>query len=115
MFLPPVLIPCSHDSLSPTDYLQLAEDIRNMVAYRLRAEHQALRNLDICQVMGHQGQDLLFALGKFRERLHRWCLRDWLQCVEVHHQAFSDGGTKDRFSMAHAPDGSQNLCFQCTL
>lgn len=65
----------SHASLAGTNgqgaisYLQFAEDVRDVVAHRVRAEDEACGDLGIGVTLGDEGED--FALGQFEERLWR--------------------------------------------
>src|SRR5260221_948685 len=73
MVLTPTRLPRSHDGLCACSHLQFAEDIRDVVPYRLRAEDEALGDFRIGQVLRDEGKYFLFSLRQFREGLDGRC------------------------------------------
>src|SRR5437588_3263457 len=82
----------SDDRLGSIRDLQLAENIGNMVADGLGAEHELFSNGHVGITLRHEHQNLAFALGQIGKRLRR-CVWSWRP--EVLHQPTSDRRAKD--------------------
>jgi hypothetical protein len=52
------------DGLRAIGDLELGEDVRDVVAHRLGAQVEALRDLGVRLVLGDQGEDLVLAVGE---------------------------------------------------
>jgi hypothetical protein len=61
----------SQNSLRPVGHLQFAEDIRDMVAHCLQAEHQLFGDLLIRAALSDEFKNFSFAICQFRENSWR--------------------------------------------
>src|SRR6266487_326374 len=96
------------DGLCPISHLQLAKNARNIVAHRLRIDHQLLSDLAIAASLGYQDENFPFPLGQIRKGQGRDGL-PW-DGKELH-QALGHARTEDSFPFAHRADGSEHLDF----
>ena len=55
------------NSLRPIGHLQLEQDVGDVVSNSLQANEQLPGYLPVALALRNQGEDFLFALGKFRE------------------------------------------------
>src|SRR5881392_2199058 len=72
LLIPQTSISCADDSLSTIGYLQLAKNIRGIVAYRVWAQYQASSNLRIAVALCHQVKDLTLTFRQLRKGLQRY-------------------------------------------
>ena len=61
------------DRLSAVGDAELREDVRDVVADRLRAEHEVARDVGVRATLGYELEDLALAIGQLGERLRRTC------------------------------------------
>src|SRR5436305_11520124 len=85
------------DSLSTIGYLELAKNVRHIVAYRVWAQYQASSNLRIAVALCNQVEDLTLTFRQLREGLRRYSGSG--SCEQVD-QAGSNGGAEDGFASA---------------
>src|SRR3990172_10191340 len=95
-----------YDGLGPVGDLELAEDVRDMVAHGLRREHQALRDGQVVQATCDQLEDLPLALGELGEGLRGEARAGG---GEEGHQPPCDRGPEDGLAAGHGADGSHDL------
>lgn len=93
------------DRLGTAVYSQLANNRRNLVANRFRAEHQPFGDGAVGQAGGNQGKNLSFA----RCQLGEWLSIIAAPALEVANQFFGDGGAKDGFAVGHGADGTERF------
>ena len=100
--VPQTGFPGADDCLRPIRYLQLEEDVRDVVPHRLESYEQLPGYLLIAPSLCHEGEGLLFALGELRENeLHHGRL--W--CREAPHDALGYTRPEDDFSACHRSNG----------
>src|SRR5712691_3598100 len=68
LLIQPGLSSADH-SLRSISHLELAEDVRDVVAHRLQTQAQAVSNLRVGAPLSDQDQDLALAVGEVREGL----------------------------------------------
>src|SRR5918994_874102 len=61
---PEPAIPREHDRLCAGPYAELVEDVRGVIAHRLLADIQALRDIRIAEPAAHEREDLSLARGQ---------------------------------------------------
>src|SRR5262249_39146327 len=64
-------VPRADDRLRTISYLQLAEDVRDMIAHRFQAERELLGDLRVAAALRDQREHLRLALGQLREDARR--------------------------------------------
>ena len=57
-------LPSANDGLGAVGYLELGEDVRNVVANRLRVEVETGRDLGVAQALGDEVEDLALPRGQ---------------------------------------------------
>lgn len=90
----------------PVGHLELAQDVGDVIAYRLRAQNEAGSDFGIGLALGNQGQNFVFALRQFREELRGSTLCAWSRAAEIVHQVFRDGWTKDGLAITDGANGT---------
>src|SRR5215203_1208026 len=99
-FVPQSGLPGADDGLCPVRYLQLEEDVRDVVTNSLQAHKQLFGYLLVGLALGDQGEDLFFALGKLREGAPR---HGRTRGAEEAYEALGNPGTEDRLAAGHGP------------
>src|SRR5205823_4639650 len=94
-------LPCPNNCLCPICYLQLAENVRHVVAYCVRTEYQMLRNIRVALALSDQIQNFAFAIGQLRKRLGR---NGWWRSIEERDHACGDGWAEDGLASAYRSD-----------
>src|SRR5215207_3411670 len=87
--------------LRPIRYLQLQEDVRDVVSHRLETHVQLPGYLLVALALRHEREDLLFALGQLREE----ALLPGPWDGEEAHDAFGYPGAEDSLTASYGPDG----------
>src|ERR687894_442592 len=85
----------------PVGYMQLDQNVRNVVSDRLQAHEQLPGYLLVALALRNQGEDLLFALGELREGALR-CGR--AGGGKVAYDALGHPGPEDGFSARQRSD-----------
>src|SRR5215471_18763669 len=101
-------LPRPGDRLRAVEHLQLAEDVRDVVADRLRTQRQHLGDLWIALAVHDERQHLPLAFGQFWKRARR---DDGAHVCEVLHEALRDGWAEDRFACRDDIDRPDDVLF----
>src|SRR5215210_4118085 len=87
----------ANDGLSTVGDLQLGEDVRDVVAHRLRTQRELLCDGRVWATLGDEVQDLALAVGERREGLGHGRSR----ACEVREHPFSNRRAEDGFAPAN--------------
>src|SRR3989442_1349040 len=100
--------PRAHDRFGAIGNLELAENVRNVIAHRLRTQTQAIGDGGVIYALSNQTKHFTLALTQLWKRMWR-CART-RHSEELHH-ATRDSGTEDGLTVSNRPDCAQNLLF----
>ena len=95
-------LPGSKHRLRAINHLQLAEDVGDVVAHRLGAEHQFFSNLRVAFAQCDQSQDFPLASRQIRKGGLR---QDGLHIGKILHQAPGNGWAENGLTVGRCADG----------
>src|SRR5690242_8879660 len=92
--------------MSTVNDLEFAENVGDVIAYRLWTQDQDVGNLSVAFAIDNEGQHLSFALRQIGKGLLR---DDRAHIREILHEALRNLWAKDRFPMSDPRHGTQHL------